>query len=122
MFFTDLPTLQEVVLAKRHRSLAATDVLAVAEATDTFSGAELDGVVVSAMYRAFYEDRELNVNDCLVAAKEVVPLAVTMGDKIAELRRWAVGRTIPAARVLPVKPAGVHTLRRLGRIKTEDIS
>lgn len=36
------------------------------------------------------------------AAKYIIPLAKTMGDEISALRKWSVGRTVPASEVINV--------------------
>jgi len=50
-----------------------------------------------------------------MAAQNVVPVAVTAGDKIESLRQWASGRSLSADR------AGVYSLaesgRRVGRMQ-----
>lgn len=61
----------------------------MAEETDRFSGAELEQVVVSGLFQAFSEDRELAFEDLVEAARDTVPLSVTMDDHIKQLREWA---------------------------------
>jgi hypothetical protein len=56
--------------------------------------------VVSALYEAFDLDRhtrELSTEQLLHGAKEIVPLAVTMQEKIADMREWAKTRARPAS-------------------------
>ena len=61
----------------------------VAEETELFSGAELEQVIVSALYKAFSVGREMDTEDILEASREIIPLAVTMDDKLKDLREWA---------------------------------
>ena len=80
------------------------DLEAVADATDTFTGAEIAALVPDALFAAFNEDaREISTDDLLRAAKTVVPLARTADDKIKRLREFWAGRARPATST-PVKP------------------
>ena len=95
IFFVDLPDVHErlqileIHIRIRERDPHAFDLTQVAEETDRFSGAELEQVVVSALFQAFSEDRELAFEDLVEAARDTVPLAVTMDDHIKQLREWA---------------------------------
>jgi SpoVK/Ycf46/Vps4 family AAA+-type ATPase len=95
IFFVDLPDaherlqILEIHLRIRDRDPHAFDLTQVAEETDRFSGAELEQVVVSGLFQAFSEDRSLAFEDLVDAARETVPLAVTMDDHIKQLREWA---------------------------------
>jgi hypothetical protein len=95
IFFVDLPDVHErlqileIHLNLRDRDAHAFDLTQVAEETDRFSGAELEQVVVSGLFQAFSEDRELCFEDLIEAARDTVPLAVTMDEHIKHLREWA---------------------------------
>lgn len=79
----------------------AMDLSAIADATNTFTGAEIAALVPDALYAAFAEDaREIVTDDILAAAKTVVPLARTADDKIKTLREFWAGRARPASRLL----------------------
>jgi len=60
-------------------------------------GAELEQLVVAALFRAFAAGRELTQEDLSRVARESVPLAVTMDDRLKELREWARPRARPAS-------------------------
>jgi ATP-dependent 26S proteasome regulatory subunit len=101
IFFVDLPTQEErteilkIHLKKKGREIAHLDLGRLMEATPDFSGSEIETVVVSALYEAFDADphvRTLSTDQLLHAAKEIVPLAVTMQEKIADMREWAKTR------------------------------
>jgi len=111
IFFVDLPTQEEraeilkIHLRKKGRSIASLDMGKLIEAMPDFSGSEVEQVVVSALYEAFDLDphvRELSTDQLLHGAKEIVPLAVTMQEKIADMREWAKTRARPASAVAPV--------------------
>jgi SpoVK/Ycf46/Vps4 family AAA+-type ATPase len=103
IFFVDLPNVHErlevieIHLRRRKRDLDRFDLLAIAEETERFSGAELEQLVISAMFRAFAHDRDLIQEDLVRVARETVPLAVTMDDRLKELREWARPRARPAS-------------------------
>ena len=95
IFFVDLPDVHErlqileIHLRLRSRDPHAFDLTTIAEETERFSGAELEEVVVSGLFNAFSEDRDLSYEDLLDAARDTVPLAVTMDDRIKAIREWA---------------------------------
>jgi hypothetical protein len=95
IFFVDLPDpherlqILEIHLRSRERDPHVFDLTRVAEETERFSGAELEQVVVSGLFQAFSEDRSLSFEDLIEAARDTVPLAVTMDDHIKQLREWA---------------------------------
>lgn len=102
LFFVDLP--DEVVradilalhLSKRKRDPARFDLPALARATEGFSGAELEQVVVAGLYTAFAAGSDITNGILLDEAQQTVPLSTTMAEKLAALRRWADGRTVAA--------------------------
>ncbi len=96
IFFVDLPTPQEraeilmIHLARRRRDPAQYDVAKVVHTTEGFNGAELEEVVISALYEAFSEDRkELTTDHLCRAAAEIVPLSRSRRNEIEALRKWA---------------------------------
>ncbi|MCX7958627.1 MAG: AAA family ATPase, partial [Deltaproteobacteria bacterium] len=61
--------------------------------TEHFSGAEIEQVIISALFKAFSEKRELSDRDIWIAIKETVPLYETYEENIKALRDWASSRT-----------------------------
>jgi len=104
IFFVDLPDFAErkqifsIHLKKRDRDPAKYKLPELARATEVFSGAEIEQVVVGALFTAFDAGRELAQKDMIEEAKSVVPLAVMMREEIDELRTWAEMRTRPASK------------------------
>lgn len=115
IFFVDIPTYRErrdifrVHLLKR---LAGTDIAGalmeneavpdavldrLAGATEGFIGAEIEQVVISALYEAFFQDRELRLHDLETVIKNTVPLSVTQAEQIMSLREWANVRAVAAS-------------------------
>jgi len=106
IFFVDLPTLRNraeilmIHLARRKRTPSDFDIAAVAHATDGFSGAELEEVVVYSVYEAYSAvERELKTEHLLKAAKEIIPLSRSRAREIEKLRLWAADNCRLAAEV-----------------------
>jgi SpoVK/Ycf46/Vps4 family AAA+-type ATPase len=103
IFFVDLPSREErkrifeIHLSKKRRDPASIELQRIVEATPDFSGAEIEQAVVSALYDAFDAGAELNTEGVLGAAREIVPLAVTMKEGIDGMREWARTRARPAS-------------------------
>jgi len=103
IFFVDLPDAEEreaifsIHLKKRGRDPGKFSLQALAAATVGYSGAEIEQIVVGALYPAFDAGRELTQDDIISEAKAVVPLSVMMREEISELREWAQMRTRPAS-------------------------
>jgi ATP-dependent 26S proteasome regulatory subunit len=102
VFFVDLPTVAarkqvlSIHLRRRKRDPAHYNLDKVAQAAEGFSGAELEQAVVSALYAAFAESKELTDEHLLGELKTTRPLSVLMGERVRELRAWADGRCVPA--------------------------
>lgn len=102
IFFVDLPgtesrrALFAIHLKRRGQAADRFDLDALAMASEGFSGAEIEQVVVSGLYTAFAEDTPLSTP---ILAREIEctrPLAHTMGERVHALRKWARGRTVSA--------------------------
>jgi hypothetical protein len=102
LFFVDLPSENErleilsIHLAKRGRDPKQFPLAELAARAQRLSGAELEQVVASGLYKAFCERRELSENDLANAIEETVPLYETYEERIKELRDWARTRARPA--------------------------
>jgi ATP-dependent 26S proteasome regulatory subunit len=103
IFFVDLPSLAErreifaIHLAKRSRDPRHFDLDSLAENSPTFSGAEIEQAVISALYDAFHARTEITTDHILATLHETVPLARTMDESINRLRQWAEGRARSAS-------------------------
>jgi ATP-dependent 26S proteasome regulatory subunit len=103
IFFVDLPDLHErkeildIHLTRRGRNFEDSVVDELAARTEHYSGAELEQVVISAMYTAFASDREMQLEDLEFAVKETIPLYRTYEEDIKALREWAHGRARTAS-------------------------
>ena len=101
-FFVDLPgpverqAILRLHLARRQRDPDSFDLAPLVTLTDGYSGAELEGIVVGALYRAFASGRQLDDGFLREEASETVPLSRTRGEDIARLRAWSLGRSVLA--------------------------
>jgi SpoVK/Ycf46/Vps4 family AAA+-type ATPase len=95
VFFLDLPTAEErqaileVHLRRKNFSMVRQkfDLVRIADETRGFVGAELEAVVKAAMFPAFRDgQRELDDDDLLQAARDMVPLAKSHAKIVEELR------------------------------------
>lgn len=64
----------------------------VVKATDGFSGAEIETVVVGALYRAVGDQLTLDTNILLAEIASTVLLSASRREEIAALRHWAQQR------------------------------
>jgi len=98
IFFVDLPSPKErqdilrLQVTRRGRDPLALGTDALGEELEHFSGAELEQVVTSALFRAYANKRELAAPDLRAAARETTPLAVLYEEKIQALRAWGKAR------------------------------
>ena len=103
IFFVDLPDHEEraeilaLHIEDRGRDPESFDLDALAGGSEGFSGAELEQAIVAAMYTTYSEERDLDSEAIAAEIARTVPLSVTMAEKVAGLREWARGRTVPAA-------------------------
>ena len=101
-FFVDLPDpaeRHEILLhhlQRRDQLIPDADLDRLAAATEGFSGAELETVVVAALYSAFALGRPMQVDDVLAEIDVTVPLSIARAEEVAALRSWARDRARPA--------------------------
>ncbi|MCB9603266.1 MAG: AAA family ATPase [Sandaracinus sp.] len=102
IFFVDLPSeatrahIFEVHLRRRGRDPKNFDLAALAEATEDFSGAEIEQAVVSALYSAFEAGGDIDTEAVLVEVRATHPLSETMREQLQKIRSWAHDRAVPA--------------------------
>jgi ATP-dependent 26S proteasome regulatory subunit len=123
IFFVDLPQLQErreifvIHLARRGRDALKFDLNQLAIATEGFSGAEIEQIIIDGLYDAFEDARDLTNEDLFRNIKNTIPLSQTMEGKITALRQWARNHARPASeppKPQPILPtASGNGLRRL---------
>ena len=121
VFFLDLPTGQEreqilqVHLERRGITMIRQrfDLPKIARATEGFVGAELEAVVNDAMFPAFMDGkREIETADLVAAAGDMVPLAKSHRDRIAQLRELVLsGQARNASRGTVAEEVKVEQVR-----------
>lgn len=101
-FFVDLPDasarehLFQLQLALRGRHYDRYDCRQLADATDGFSGAEIEQGVTNALYAAFAAGRDLTLQDLLQETAATRPLSVVNPAAIAQIRAWGEAHARPA--------------------------
>ena len=101
IFFVDLPSkanraeILRIHLARRDQDPAIFDIESIAANADGFSGSELEQAIVSGLYAAHARGEPLSTEHILQELTLTRPLSVVMHEKIAALRQWAAGRTVP---------------------------
>jgi len=100
IFFVDLPDAKvrrmifEIHLKKRELNPERFNLDMLAQATEGFSGAEIEQALVAARYNA--EQKPLTTDHILHEIGNTSPLSVVMAEPLQKLRRWAAERTVPA--------------------------
>jgi ATP-dependent 26S proteasome regulatory subunit len=102
VFFVDLPTpavrqsIFDIHLTRRKQQAKSFDLSVLASVTEGFSGAEIEETVVAGLFSAFSASAPLTTELLVQEIKTTRPLALTMTEKIGELRAWARDRTVMA--------------------------
>ncbi len=102
VFFVDLPNekarqrIFEIHLRRRDRDPQKFNVQLMAEAAKDFSGSEIEQAVISALFRAFSEKKDLCDDHLLTEIGNTAPLSGLMAERVETLRAWAAGRCVPA--------------------------
>ncbi len=102
IFFVDLPgkaareAILTIHLRKRKQAPQTFDLPQLVDASQGFSGAEIEQAVVSALSVAVAERRPLDTQTLANTLRNSPPLSVTMREKMQHLRNWAKGRCVMA--------------------------
>ncbi len=103
ILFVDLPDADarreifEIHLRLKKQDPDAFELESLVIAAGGFSGAEIEQVVVAALYRALFMKRALDTDLLMREIVETVPLSVTRSEAIERLRKHARGRFVPVA-------------------------
>ncbi len=98
IFFVDLPNPEEraiiwnIQIKKHGRDPEKFDMSTLVEASEGFTGAEIEQAFIDALYLGFSKGEEPTENTILEAIQNTVPLGKLMGEQINSLRKWAKGR------------------------------
>lgn len=102
VFFIDLPDqsmrqqIFDIHLRKRQARPDDFDLVQLADATDGFTGAEIEQAIVSARYLCETQTQPLCTASVLTAINRTYPMSVLRSEYIENLRDWAENRTVPA--------------------------
>ncbi len=102
IFFVDLPSVESrtalfaLHIKKRGRDATGFDLPKLAGASDGFSGAEIEQVIVAGLYTAFSQKDQLSTEILLAEIQATQPLSVTRAEEIGAIRNWAKNRAVPA--------------------------
>ncbi len=102
LFFVDLPDASvradifRIHLVRRELPADGFDLPQLAEASQGFTGAEIEQVVVSALYAAQARQQAVDQTMLLQGIQSTSPLSVVMAEDLDALRAWAAGRTVSA--------------------------
>ena len=98
LFFIDLPSHEEretiwrIHIAKHRRQPGEFDTQQLAEATEGWTGSEIEQAFVDALYDGFSRNEEPTDLNTMMQVNQVVPLSKLMNEQISGLRSWAKGR------------------------------
>lgn len=102
MFFIDLPghevrsEIFRIHLARRDIEPEQFDLPSLAQASDGFTGAEIEQAVVSALYVAQARQQPVDQGLLLRELQATSPLSVVMAEELDALRAWARSRAVMA--------------------------
>lgn len=102
IFFVDLPDIPTraeifaIHLRKRNLKPLEFDIPVLAGLTEGFSGAEIEQVIVAALYLAREDHNPLATAHIRTEIERTRPLSRVMAEQVAHLRAWAADRTVPA--------------------------
>jgi hypothetical protein len=103
IFFVDLPAAPEreqifgIHLRLRHQDVARFDLAALVQASEGFSGSEIEQAVTAALLGALQQKAPLTTEVLIEELGSTVPLSVSRREDVAQLRATAQGRFVPVA-------------------------
>jgi SpoVK/Ycf46/Vps4 family AAA+-type ATPase len=102
IFFVDLPeapvreAIFHIHLSKREQDPTRFDIGALRDASEGFSGAEIEQAIVASLYTSHASKEPLDTAQILRELEQTRPLSILMAEKITHLRHWASSRTVTA--------------------------
>ena len=102
IFFVDLPkpdvrqAVLDLHLKRRQVDVGGWEFAPLVEASDGFSGAEIEQAAVSALYAAHSAGEPMEAKHVLHEMQNTRPLSVLMAEQVNALREWASTRTVAA--------------------------
>lgn len=102
IFFVDLPSpevrmdILRIHLSRRQLQPEQFDLVSLVDATEGYSGAEIEQGIVAALYAAHALRQQPDTAHIKAEYLRSRPLSVLMAEKLEALRTWAADRTVPA--------------------------
>ncbi len=100
VFFVDLPAIDDraaifrIHMSRRKLDAGTFELQELASLTEGFSGAEIEQLVVSAIYQQYAKKTQLDTTMLVELINETSPLSILMQEKMLQLRAWAQGRAV----------------------------
>ncbi|NJN20479.1 MAG: AAA family ATPase, partial [Leptolyngbya sp. RL_3_1] len=100
IFFVDLPTeleraeIIQIHLKRRNQDPQRFNLADLVQVTDGFSGAEIEQVVITALYRAIHQQCPVNTELIVEEVKATVPLSISRREDLHRLRTMAQERFV----------------------------
>jgi SpoVK/Ycf46/Vps4 family AAA+-type ATPase len=101
IFFVDLPeaderrAIFEIHLSQRKQDPSSFSVAPLLDASEGFSGAEIEQAVVASLYRALHDERPLDTELLLAELNATLPLSVSRMEEIGEIQAFCRERFVP---------------------------
>nr|YP_009122299.1 hypothetical protein [Vertebrata lanosa]AJH66057.1 hypothetical protein [Vertebrata lanosa] len=104
IFFVDLPKFQDRMKVfqlhlKKIRPVTWNkyNIYYFCKISNGFSGAEIEQVIIEAMYIGFNEKREFTSKDIIMSIKSIIPISQIHCSKVSELRNWGYSGSVKIA-------------------------
>ncbi|MGB0562851.1 MAG: AAA family ATPase [Spirulinaceae cyanobacterium] len=107
IFFVDLPDAQDraailTIHLRSHQQVPEQfDLPQLVQATQGFSGAEIEQAIISALYRTLAQKQPLDTPSLLTEIRSTVPLSVSRAEAVEALREAGKGNFVDAKTGLP---------------------
>ncbi|MCR5146691.1 MAG: AAA family ATPase [Clostridia bacterium] len=120
IFFVDLPEPEEreeifkIQLAKHKRNVEEYDIYKLANASEGYTGAEIEECVISSMFDSWFEGkREPNTDDILKSMKAITPMSKGMMEQqVDALRKWSKEASVRMANGTTADDEGTGRIAR----------
>ena len=102
LFFVDLPDADareeifKIHLSLRKQTVHHFALRSLVQASDGFGGAEIEQVIITALYQALYLKQPLTTELILAAIEQTIPLSVSRREDVIQLRQLACDRFVSA--------------------------
>jgi len=105
IFFIGLPSekerkeILEIHIKKYGRKPEDFDLKPSVDASEGFSGAELEEAIISGLYMAFHHNRDLESDDIEQAIRNTNPLSKSKAEQLEDMAKWAMENAVNASAI-----------------------